>query len=388
MNDFGAVDLGRRLRLARERVGFTQARAAGEIEVARTTLVAIESGQRRVRMEELRALAESYGESVNALTRPESMHVDLLPRFRKAADGKNSAACEAADVLENLVKAEVELEGVLGVDRVRSYPPERPILRGNVRVQAESDAADMRHRLGIGVAPIRDIVSLLEIDLGIRIYIRPIDSGVSGAFAYDDAVGACVLLNANHPRERRAQTAAHELGHFVSCRRTVDVTFDGLRPSREERYADAFARAFLTPARTVMERFSDLTRGSGKLTRRHVILMAHIFGVSREALVRRLEDLGQVKPGAWDWFEANGGITNQQAGQVLNDLVPDDPHRLGTKQPGTLRLNLLAAEVYRQDLMSEGQLARLLRLDRIELRKILDSVDTERDVDGLPQLSG
>ena len=387
MNDFDAVDLGRRLRLARERVGFTQAQVADQIEVARTTLVAIESGKRPVRMEELRALAQSYGESVNALTRPESMHVDLLPRFRKAADGKGSAARQAAEVLENLVKAEVELEELLGADRVRSYPPERSIQPGDVRMQAESDAADMRHRLGIGVAPIRDIVSLLEIDLGIRIYIRPIDSGVSGAFAYDDAVGACVLLNANHPRERRAQTAAHELGHFVSCRRTVDITFDGRRRSREERYADAFARAFLTPTRTVMERFSDLTRGSGKLTRRHVILMAHIFGVSREALVRRLEDLGQVKRGAWDWFEAHGGITNQQAGQVLNDLVPEDPHRLGTKQPGTLRLNLLAAEVYRQDLMSEGQLAHLLRLDRIELRKILD-IDAERDVDGLPQLSG
>ena len=387
MNDFSTVDLGRRLRVARERVGFTQAQAADEIEVARTTLVAIESGKRRVRMKELRALARSYGETVNALTRPEAMHVDLLPRFRKAADGKGSAACEAVDVLESLVKAEVELEGVLGVARVRSYPPERPLLRGDVRAQAEADAADMRQRLGIGMGRVTDIVSLLEIDLGIRVYIRPIDSGVSGLFAYDDAVGACVLLNAKHPRDRRTQTAAHELGHFVSCRNTVEITFDGQRQSRVERHANAFAQAFLTPPRTVMERFAEWTRGSRTLTRRHVILMAHFFGVSREALVRRLEDLDLVKPGAWDWFAANGGITNHQARQVLKDLVPADLDRLGVKQPGTLRLNLLAAEAHRQELMSEGQLARLLRLDRIELREILDSVDAERDVDGLPQLS-
>lgn len=387
LTDLDAADLGRRLRLARERAGLTQAQAADAIDVARTTLVAIESGKRRVRMEELRALAQSYAESVNALTRPESVHVDLMPRFRRAA-GKDPAACQAAETLSNLVRAEVELEGVLGAARGRSYPPERSIVAGDVRAQAESDAADMRHRLGIGAAPIRDIVSLLEIDLGMRVYIRPIDSSVSGAFAYDEAVGACVLLNANHPRERRTQTAAHELGHFVSCRGTAEVTFDGLRRSREERYADAFARAFLTPARTVMERFRELTRGSGTLTRRHVILVAHIFGISREAMVRRLEDLRQVKRGAWDWFEANGGITNQQASKVLNDLLPEDLDRAGTKQPGTLRLNLLAAEAYRQDLMSEGQLARLLHLDRIGLREILDSVDSERDVDGLPQLSG
>ena len=391
MDDLAVPDLGQRLRLARQRAGLTQAQAAKEMEIARTTLVAIESGQRRVRMEELRQLAHSYGESVNALTRPDATHVDLLqrfqPRFRRAAGSDGSALRQAAEVLSNLAKAEVELEGVLGIARVRSYPPERPIMPGDVRAQAESDAADLRHRLGLGMAPIRDMVSLLEIDLGMRVYIRPIVSRVSGAFAYDDAVGACVLLNANHPRERRAQTAAHELGHFVSCRRTAEVMFDGLRQSREERYANAFASAFLTPARTVMERFAELTRGSGTLTRRHVILMAHLFGVSREALVRRLEELHQVKPGAWDWFEANGGITNQQASQVLNDLVPDDLDRAGTRQPGTLRLNLLAAEAYRQDLMSEGQLARLLDLGRVELREILDGVDAERDVDGLPQLS-
>ena len=386
MNDVSAANLGKRLRAARERTGATQAQAAEQIGIARTTLVAIESGKRQVRVDEIRLLARSYGESVNALVRPESAPIDLLPRFRKVNGGSDSTANQAAEVLSNLVRAEVELENLLDVARVRSYPPERPITSGDVRVQAESDAADVRHRLGIGSAPIRDIVSLLEIDLGLRVYIRPFASSVSGAFAYDDAVGACVLLNAKHPRERRAQTAAHELGHFVSCRQTAEVTFDGQRRSREERYADAFARAFLTPARTVMERFTELTRGAGSLTRRHVILMAHIFGVSREALVRRLEELRQVKPGAWDWFQANGGITNQQATEVLNDLISDDIERVGTKQPGTLRLNLLAAEAYRQGLMSEGQLARLLRLDRIELREILDSVDAEES-DGLPQLS-
>ena len=386
MNGVSVVDMGKRLRLARECAGITQAQAAGKIGVARTTLVAIESGKRQVRVEELRRLARSYGESVNALARPESMPIDLPLRFRKVNGGGDSAANQAAETLSNLVRAEVELENVLGVARARSYPPERPITSGDVIAQAASDAADVRHRLGIGSAPIRDIVSLLEIDLGVRVYIRPFDSSVSGAFAYDNAVGACVLLNAKHPRERRAQTAAHELGHFVSCRQTAEVTFDGQRQSREERYADAFARAFLMPARTVMERFTELTQGSRSLTRRHVILMAHIFGVSREALVRRLEELRQMKPGAWDWFQANGGITNQQAREVLNDLIPDDIERVGTKQPGTLRLNLLAAEAYRQGLMSEGQLARLLRLDRIELREILDSVDAEES-DGLPQLS-
>ena len=38
------VELGRRLRIARQRAGITQAQAADAVAVARTTLIAIEGG--------------------------------------------------------------------------------------------------------------------------------------------------------------------------------------------------------------------------------------------------------------------------------------------------------------------------------------------------------
>ena len=134
------------------------------------------------------------------------------------------------------------------------------------------------------------------------------------------------------------------------------------RNSREERYANAFGRAFLTPARTVMQRFREITAGATRLTRRHVILLAHAFGVSREAMARRLEELGLTKPGTWDWFVANGGITDGQARQVLGDLAAIDTDKHEADRPTTLRLNLLAAEAWCQGFLSEGQLARLLHL--------------------------
>jgi Zn-dependent peptidase ImmA (M78 family) len=113
------------------------------------------------------------------------------------------------------------------------------------------------------------------------------------------------------------------------------------------------------------------------MTRRHVIVLAHFFGVSREAMVRRLEELELVKTGTWDWFKSNGGITDEQAKQVLGDLPSADAHKADADRPTTLRLNLLAAEVYRQGLLSEGQLARLLHLDRIEIREILSGSEPE-----------
>lgn len=388
LEQISPTEVGERLRLARDGAKIKQAAAATAIGVARTTLVAIEQGERRARMGELQQLAKLYGTSVNALLRQEAIHVDLAPRFRKIFGNNDAAADFAAELMADLVKAEVELENLLGVKRPRNYPPERPILPGDVRAQAEQDATELRPRLGLGVGAVPDIVTLLEMEFGIRVYIRRFDGRISGLFAYDEALGACMLLNANHPRDRRNQTAGHETGHFISTRRQAEILHtDETENSREERYANAFARAFLTPARAVKQKFQEVTAGSDRLSRRHVIILAHFFGISREAMVRRLEELGLVKQGTWDWFQSNGGITDEQARQVLGDLSSPDAHKAEADRPTTLRLNLLAAEAYRQGLLSEGQLARLLRLDRVELREILSSQELEgSEADGVTNL--
>jgi Zn-dependent peptidase ImmA (M78 family)/transcriptional regulator with XRE-family HTH domain len=372
------TEVGERLREARDRVKLKQAEAAETVGLSRTTLIAIEQGQRRVRIDELRKLANLYKMSINELMRQEAIHADLTPKFRKLFQQEDDAVERAVKQLEDLARAEAELEQLLGVQSLRNYPPERPILPGDVRAQAEQDALDLRQRLGLGLSPISDIVTLLELELGVRVYIRRIDGGISGLFAYDEALGACILLNGNHPRDRRAQTAAHELGHLVSTRREPEVLEEGVTEnSREERYANTFGRAFLTPARAVMQKFREITVGSEKLTRRHVIVLAHFFGVSREAIVRRLEELKLAKSGTWDWFQANGGISDQQAIQVLGDLSGPDLHKVDADRPTTLRLGLLAGEAWRRGILSEGQLARMLHLDRVELRRMFDGLEIE-----------
>jgi Zn-dependent peptidase ImmA (M78 family)/transcriptional regulator with XRE-family HTH domain len=378
LEQLSPAEAGERLRLAREAANVTQAAAASAIGVARTTIVAIEQGERRVKIDEVQRLAKLFGTSVNALLRREAVHVDLAPRFRKLDGNHDDAADEAAELLASLARAEVELENLMGVQRVRNYPPERPLLKGDVRAQAEHDAAELRQRLGLGNAPIRDIVTLLEMEMGVRVYVRRLDGRISGLFAFDEALGACVLLNANHRRERRAQTAAHETGHFVTARRQAEILYRNDKSnSREERYANSFGRALLTPARAVMQKFEEVTAGSNKASRRHIIVLAHYFGVAREAIVRRLEELSLVRPETWDWFQANGGITDEQARQVLGDLAVPDLQKAEADRPTTLRLNLLAAEAAKRGVLSEGQLARLLRVDRIELRDILTNEELE-----------
>jgi len=372
------AEIGERLRLARESSKLTQAAAADAIAVARTTIVAIEQGQRRIRMEELQKLATIYGTSANAILRREAVHFDMVPRFRKLAHSTNDVIERAARLLNDLVRAEVELENALGVTRTRNYPPERPILPGDVKTQAEQDAQELRDWLGLGPGPILDIVSILDLQLGIRVYVRRLDAKVSGLFAFNDVAGACIMLNANHPSERFRQTGIHELAHFLSARHQPDVlTEDERSASREERYADSFARSFLTPARAVRQRFAEITAGQSHLTRRHIILLAYSFGVSREAMVRRLEELSLARSGTWDWFEANGGISDEQARQVLGDLPGRRLHTAEAQGLVPPRLALLAREVWKREIYSEGQLARLLQLDRHEIREVLDGAEIE-----------
>jgi Zn-dependent peptidase ImmA (M78 family)/DNA-binding XRE family transcriptional regulator len=372
------IEIGERLRIAREAAKVTQATAAKKIEVARTTIIAIEQGQRRARMDELQKLAVIYGTSVNALLRREAVHLDMVPRFRKLSQSSDSAAEDSARLLNALVRAEVELENMLGIERTRNYPPERPVLPGDVRAQAEQDAQELRDWLGLGAGPIIDIFSILDLALGIRIYMRPLDSRISGLFTFDETAGACILLNSKHPAPRLRVSGAHELGHFTGTRKQPEILVeDEKADSREERYANCFASCFLMPSRAVRQRFFEITAGQTHLTRRHIILLAHAFSISREAICRRLEELELAKKGTWDWFVTNGGISDEQAREVLGVLPERYLDAAVTQGPVPPRLGLLAREAWRRGFYSEGQLARLLQLDRYETRIVLDEAEIE-----------
>ena len=220
----------------------------------------------------------------------------------------------------------------------------------------------------------------MELDLGIRLYQRRLSKGskVDALFTYDQTLGACILLNANFPLERRIQSAAHELGHFVGTRQAPEVLEENEKfQSREERYAHAFGRAFLSPRKSFEAAWRQLTAGS-EITRRPIIVQAHHFRISREACVRRLEELGLVKRGAWDKLKAHGGIAPAQVREVLGDASSkSDPAKDDANRPVSHRMSFMAYTAWKRDLMSEGQLAELLKIKRLELRALLDQMELE-----------
>ena len=380
-NDLSSQEIGRRLRLAREAADIRQDEAAQVIRMSRPTLVAIEKGDRRVRLDEIQQLAQRYGVSVNALLRREAVHTDLLPRFRRLRETEDQHTLEAIRLFNDLIKADVELENVLGITPKRNYPPERGIADGDVVALAEDHAKDLRRWLGLGSGPIADLFSVIEFSLGIRLYQRRLSpkSKVAGLFTFDEAVGACIFLNANHPLARRVQSGSHELGHFYGTRRNPEVLeVDEKFLSRDERYANAFGRAFVAPADSFTQSYQQLKEITGKVTRRLIILLAHQFNISRQACVYRLEDLNLVKRGTWDWFVKHGGITEDHVKDVLGhayqvaDAAKSDADRLVSH-----RTSLMAHAAWQRGLMTEGQLAELLKIGRVDVRSIVDQIELE-----------
>lgn len=370
LDSFDPVQFGERLRLARSRSGLTQQGAADQLKMARTTLVAIEKGQRRLRSDELRAVASLYKISTNALLRPQTVLLNLVPRFRALAAEKQDSI-EAALLLNDLASSQAELEELLQIRTRPNYPPERPLGAGDVKDLAEDAAMEVRQRLGIGLGPITDIVSLLELEFGVRVFIRPLSGRISGLFVFDEQIGACILLNRNHPRERRALTAAHELGHLIATRTQPDVVEnDSPIQSREERFAANFAYALLMPAALLRRRFEEFRRDTGSFSPRHLILLAHQLSVSEEALCRRYEDLRLLPSGTWDSL-SDRGFSSVLVRKVLGDQSQSEVFQIPP------RSWFLAAEAYKRGLLSEGQISRMLHVDRIEVREMLDSLGVE-----------
>jgi Zn-dependent peptidase ImmA (M78 family)/DNA-binding XRE family transcriptional regulator len=370
------IKLGERLRVARSTAGLTQDQAAKQLQVARTTMVAIERGERQVKPEELIALAALYGITTSALLRETAVHVDLVAQFRRSpTGGDDQDSIEVMKLFHRLVGGYVELERRLGQPLTYNYPPERGIRRGGLDQQAEDLAIELRSHLGLGLSPIQDILSLVEQDVGVRVFVRKLPSQISGVFAYADEVGACVLLNAVHPPERRRWTLAHELAHLVTSRRAAEVCYegDGQKPPGE-RFADLFAAAFLMPGGAVRRRFAEVTGSSGKFSPRDLIIMAHNFRVSTEAMCRRLEHLGLLLQGQYENLRRKG-LSMDSVRQVLGE--PEVEQRMTVPA----RLASLAANAYGHGLLTEGQVAELLAVDRVEAREILDAFCADEETE-------
>jgi Zn-dependent peptidase ImmA (M78 family)/transcriptional regulator with XRE-family HTH domain len=372
--------LGQRLKDARKARGLTQEAVAADLGLPRTSIVAIESGQRRVQPRELTQLAALYGHQVGELVRPDFGAGDFVVQLRSALAPRSSdeAGVNASIAeLESLAGDYRRLESLRSVD-VQARTPDVYALAAGIDPEAagEDIALRERMRLGLGDGPIEDLRGILESDVGLRIFYFPMESRIAAMFAFVPSLGGCIAVNRNHPEERRRMSLCHDYAHFLTSRFRPEVTEAGRyqRLPDHERLAESFARNFLMPATSVRRRSNDLMQQrNGSVTAADLCLLAYQYRASVEAMALRLEELGLLRTGTWERLRLQG-FRVREAQRLLalperpayDDLLP-------------LRYRQLAVELFEAGDISEGQFAKFLRIDRVSARAVASGLQELQD---------
>ena len=203
--------LGERLRSARKAAGFTQDAAAENLGYARTTVVAIEKGDRKVNAGEIIRFARLYGKEVSDLVNVRKNYQPLVPQFRSGFAASNPGSeldfdkfVLVAEELEALAADYLELERLCEAPLLKDYPPLYR-LEGSYNPPqelGEEVAGAERSRLGLGDAPISGLRTILQEAVGLRVFYYPMPSPLAGVFACNDEFGGCIGINSKHPSPR------------------------------------------------------------------------------------------------------------------------------------------------------------------------------------------
>ena len=396
-----AIDLatlGRRLKEARENARITQEQAAEAIGVPRTAIVHIEAGNRSISTLELGELAKLYGRRVAEFLAEEGTgEEDVLVALHRL-----SSDCEDFEAVEREVRRCVEickegyhLESLLE-RKPRLGPPgyDVPAPRNYVEAveQGEEFAEAERMRAGLGNSAIPDMADYLS-SQGIWASGVKLPDEMSGLFLHQQSIGLVVLVNSHHPRGRKRFSYAHEYAHALLDRKRP-ITFTTKKNSDElvEKRANAFAASFLVPRAGVEAFLNSVGKGGGSRKTFHVydvatekeieaerrvlaksqavtfqdaaLLAAH-FGVSYQAALYRLSDLGFINRDSLKalldrldqaqsylkiikkWEEV-GGAPSQDDRELMRQIVP------------------LALDAYRQEEISRGKLLELSKVLKVK----------------------
>jgi Zn-dependent peptidase ImmA (M78 family)/DNA-binding XRE family transcriptional regulator len=267
-----------RLTLARKRRGLTIIQLAAAVGFTARSLSAYENGRQEPNPATLRRLAAALDVPVAFLTANDigEIPIDAIS-FRalsKLTAGQRDTARAAARIA--LLLAEwIEHRFHLPQPDVPSLP----------RPDPETAAEVVRARWGLGVAPLGNLVRLLEAH-GIRVFSLAADCAAVDAFSLVWHQTPYVLLNTTKSGERGRFDAAHELGHLV-------LHGEHRLPHGPDAEQDAnrFAAAFLMP------RASVLAHNLTGATIDHILAAKQTWRASAMALTHRLHELGLLT----DW---------------------------------------------------------------------------------------
>jgi Zn-dependent peptidase ImmA (M78 family)/transcriptional regulator with XRE-family HTH domain len=371
-----AATVGHALKHARAAMGLTLKQVSKSMGIAISTISEIESGNRRISAVELYRFAKLYQRPISFFLEESKTSASFAILMRAA--GSASVSKETIITFHELCRGYRDLRKLVGAPEMPS-PSDYSTSRLTTLDHAEELAEAERGSLGLNGQPMKDICDLLEGKRGIKIFHLPEDSErFSGAFTYDEQLGACFLINSRHPKRRRTFTVAHEYAHCIAHRNQLAhidpcPAFEVKNP--RERFANAFAAAFLMPRRTVNEVLGQLVfPQKSALTAEVLIHLAIYFGVSFEAIGWRLVSLRRLSLSRWEEL-LSPQVPSSPTARLLGYYKEEEPPDIVPRQ-----YKYLAYRAYEMKLISFEKLAELLRRNYYELKEEFQQGSQEGDV--------
>lgn len=284
--------LGERLRLYRLAKGFSMDDLveATRGAISKQALSKYENGKMNPSPSKLVLLAKALGVKAARFLGEPQIHVELVAYRKKSRlkekekdrlKGLMQLRMEIAMKIQAFLRAEDGQE--LGFSSYRLSSVE----------EAEEIAVDLRNCWGLGMAPIPNLLDTLEHN-HINVLLAEGDGDMRfdglSAWVKDEtgqSVAAVIAVRNDDSWARQRMNLAHELGHLVqSPQGELD----------EEKAAFRFAGAFLAPKALVL---SDFGKRERPIRTEEMLLLKKRYGLSVQAIVRRLYDLGLVSSSAY-----------------------------------------------------------------------------------------
>ncbi|MED4884933.1 ImmA/IrrE family metallo-endopeptidase [Bacillus smithii] len=167
--------------------------------------------------------------------------------------------------------------------------------------EAEEKADELRTRYKLGIRGIKDIFQFIDQTLGYLLIRYPLGENSLQGFAAVHTGERLIVTNSSQRLGREIFTAAHEIGHHEF---DIDVENPSIihdehigkfnQDDAIEYRADCFAAHFLMPKEGIKKALKEIGKINSEITYFDVIQLQIEFGVSYNAMVKRLFLLGFI----------------------------------------------------------------------------------------------
>ncbi|MGO8673354.1 MAG: helix-turn-helix domain-containing protein [Capsulimonadaceae bacterium] len=343
------MELGKRIREARRRAGFSLAELRERTGIGESSLSEFENDKREPSLSQLGRIADACYQHIAFMLTDDLPEDETVLWRNRPAEGATAKEAEFKELARNYCLLEKWCREVI--------QPYLPFPRVNPDTYSEYDATELARRvrqdLDLGGRPAFDLLRVLENDCGVKVFHRDLGRSRTAACLKSAGCGIAVLLNAGNSRFVRNFDLAQQLFHLL----TWDTfrTRTSIASTDEEKFAQAFASQLLMPEDAVRSVLGRSARGE-TLFASDVPDLARQFDVTVEAIVWRMHHV-------YGWGAANTVRTNQLIEDVARFVTEGDG--IEDNAPARLpdRYKALAVKALSRGEVSTSRFAKMMGID-------------------------